>query len=87
MCLKKKERYKLRHGIYKKEFVIGNIVLLYDIRCNKDMSQKLSFKWQRPYQICNVVKDKGTYMVEELNRLQLANIFVYNKLKKFHSRN
>ena len=50
------------------------------------MSCKLSFKWLGPYQICNAVKDKGTYILKELNRLRLAGIFAGNRLKKFHPR-
>lgn len=43
----------------------GSIVLLHDTRREKDMSRKLSFKWLGPYKICDGVKDKGTYMLEE----------------------
>lgn len=32
-----------------------------------------------------MVKNKGTYMLEELDRLCLAVIFVGDRLKKFHS--
>ena len=33
------------------------------------MSRKLAFKWLSPHQIYNLVKDKGIYMLEELNGL------------------
>lgn len=52
----------------------------------RDMSCKLRFKWLGPYQICNSVKDKGTYMLKKLDRLQLASKFAGDKLKKFHAR-
>ena len=48
------------------------------------MLRKLAFKWLGPYQISNAVKDKGTYMLEELDGLQLAGTFAGNRLKKFH---
>ena len=50
------------------------------------MSRKLSFKWLGPYRIANAVKDKGTYMLEELDASQLAGTFADNRLKKFHPR-
>lgn len=48
------------------------------------MSHKLTFKWLSLYRISNAVKDKSTYMLEELDELQLAGIFAGNKFKKFH---
>ena len=48
------------------------------------MSRKLSFKWLEPYQICDAIKDKGTYILEELDGSQLAGIFAGDRLKKFH---
>ncbi len=50
------------------------------------MSRKLSYKWLGPYRICEMVKDKGTYMLEELNGSRLASTFVGERLKKFHPR-
>ncbi len=48
------------------------------------MSRKLAFKWLGPYRISNAVKDKDTYMLEELDGLQLASTFAGDRLKKFH---
>lgn len=50
------------------------------------MFQKLSLKWLGLYQICDALKDKDTYILEKLNRSQLAGTFVSDKLKKFHVR-
>lgn len=47
--LKEKEWHDLKYGIHNKELAIGSIILLYDTRCEKDISCKLSFKWLRPY--------------------------------------
>ena len=86
MRLEGKERHDLKHDIREKELAIGSIVLLYDTRYKKDMSHKLSFKWLGPYQICDADKDKGTDILEELDRLQLADAFAGDRLKKFHLR-
>ncbi len=50
------------------------------------MSRKLAFKWLGPYRISDVVKDKGMYMLEELDGSQLAGTFAGNRLKTFHPR-
>ena len=81
-----KERHDLKHGIREEELAVGSIVLLHDTRREKDMSRKISFKWLGPYRICNAVKDKGTYMLEELDGSRLAGTFAGDKLKKFHPR-
>lgn len=86
MCFEGKERHDLKHGIRPKKLTIKSIVLLHKARCKKDMSWKLSFKWQELYQICDAIKDKGMYILEELDKSQLTNTFAGNRLKKFHPR-
>ena len=48
------------------------------------MLQKLVFKCLGLYQISDTVKDKSTYILEELDGSQLADTFAGNRLKKFH---
>ena len=86
MRLERKERHDLKYGIGKEKLAVESIVLLHDTRREKDMSQKLLFKWLGPYRICNAVKDKGTYVIEELDKLRLAGTFAGDRLKKFHLR-
>ena len=76
----------MKHGIREEELAIGSISLLHDTRRKKDMSRKLSFEWLGPYRICDAIKDKSTYILEELDRSQLAGTFADDKLKKFHPR-
>lgn len=67
MQLKEKKHYDEKHSIQHKELASNDIVLLYNTRREKDMSCKLIFKWLSPYQICNLRKDKGIYILEKLN--------------------
>ena len=67
ICLEKKERHDLKHGICEEELAAGSTVLLYDTRRKKDMSRKLAFKWLGLYRISDAVRDKGTYMLEEID--------------------
>ena len=86
MRQKGKKRHDLKHGIRDEELAIGSIVLLHDTRREKNISRKLSFKWLWPYRICDAIKDKGTYILEELDGLRLAGTFADDRLKKFHPR-
>ena len=81
-----KEQHDLKHGIREEELAIGSIVLLLDTRRKKDMSRKLSFKWLGPYRTCDSIKDKGTYILEELDGSRLADTFAGDILKEFHPR-
>ncbi len=80
-----KEWHDLKHSIQKKSLAVGSIILLYDTKREKDISQKLSFKLLELYRICNKVKDNGTYMPEKLDRLRLAGTLAGDRFKKFHS--
>ena len=62
MRLEGKERHDKKHGICNEELAIGSIVLLHNTRREKDISQKLAFKWLGPYRIRDAVKEKGTYL-------------------------
>ena len=59
---------------------------LHDTRRKKDMSRKLSFRWLGPYRITDAVKEKGTYMLEELDGSRLAGTFAGDRKKRFHLR-
>lgn len=82
--LEKKEQQNLKHGICVEKLVIRGIVLLHNTRHKKDKSWKLSFKWLRLYQICNIIKNKSMYFFEEFDGSQKVDGFANNKLKKFY---
>ena len=84
--LEGKKRHDKKHGIRHEKLALGDIILLHDTRREKDMSRKLAFKWLGPYRITNVVKDQGTYMLQELDGSQLSGTFAGDRLKKFHPR-
>lgn len=85
MRLMGKEQHDLKYGIQEEELAVESVVLLYDTGCKKDMSQKLLFKWLGLYMICDIVKNKGIYILKELDRLCLASTFAYDRPIKFHS--
>ncbi len=81
-----KERHDKKYGIRATELAAQDVVMLHDPRREKDMLQKLAFKWLGPYRITEAVTDKGTYLLEELDGTQLAGTFAGDRLKKFHPR-
>lgn len=86
MRLERKKRHDEKHSICVKKLAVGQVVLLHNTRRKKNMSQKLPFRWLEPYQITDAVKEKGTYMLKELDGLRLAGIFAGDRLKRFHPR-
>ena len=86
MRLEGKGRHDKKRSIRNEELAIRSIVLLHDTRREKNMSQRLAFKWLGPYRIRDAVKEKGTYLLEELDRSHLAGTFAGDRLKKFHPR-
>lgn len=57
MQFKKKKHYNEKYGIREK-LTINSIVLLYNIRCKKDLLQKLAFKWLGSNRIYNAIEKK-----------------------------
>ncbi len=79
-----KEQHDLKHDIREKELAAGSIFLLHDTRRKKDILRKLPFKWLGPYRISDAVRDKGTYMLKELDRSRLTGTFAGDRPKKFY---
>lgn len=84
MLLEGNKQHNKKHGIYNKKLAIGSVVLLRNTQHEKDMLQKLLFKWLGPYRIHNAVKEKRTHLLKELDRSYLADTFTSDRLKKFH---
>jgi len=65
---------------------VGDLVLLYNSVLDKQWSQKLSNKWLEPHWIRQIAQDRGTYLLEELDRTKLEGIFAGDRVKRFHPR-
>lgn len=84
MQLKGIKRHNKKYSIQYKELTINDIVLLYNTKREKEIFHKHAFKWLGLYQIYNLVKNKGIYILEELYESQFVGIFADNRLEKFH---
>jgi len=64
---------------------IGDMVLLYNSSLEKQWSQKLKNKWLGPYKI-REIGETGTYLLNELDGMELQRIFAGDQIKKFFAR-
>jgi len=49
-------------------------------------SAKLKFRWTGPYRVREVIEEKGTYFLEELDGTPIKKHFHGNRVKKFWAR-
>ena len=80
-----KEEFDARKRLRSKELNIGDLMLLHDTKLRYQFSHKLDFRWLGPYRIAELVRDKGTYFLKELNGIRLSGTFAENRLKFFHA--
>src|SRR3981189_429019 len=46
-------------------------------------NRKLSYKWLGPYRVKKAIPEKGTYILEEFDGIELSGTYAGNRLKKF----
>ena len=49
-------------------------------------NRKLSYKWLGPYRVRKAILEKGTYILEEFDGIELSGTYSRNRLKKFVER-
>lgn len=86
MRMQGKDLFDNTHRIREEPLAVDDLVLLYDSQREANMSIKLAFKWLEPYRIAEVVPEKGTYLLKELNGTRLKGTIAGNWLKRFYSR-
>jgi hypothetical protein len=84
----KKEYFDAKHFTIDKEINKNDLVLLHDTQHENDRSinRKLKYRWRKSFRIKEIIQDKRTYLLQKLDETDLAEIFVENKIKKFHQR-
>jgi hypothetical protein len=83
-----KEAFDRTHQIRQEEIKEGDLVLRHDSIAEIDMSRnrKLSYKWLGPYRVRKAIPEKGTYILEEFDGIELSGTYSGNRLKKFVER-
>ncbi len=83
-----KKYFDLKHFTTNKNINKNDLVLLHDIQHENDRSinRKLKYKWRESFRVKKIIQDKKTYLLQKLDEIDLAEIFVENKIKKFQQR-
>ena len=85
MRLQGKEYFDRTKNIVQETPKKDDLVLLYDTKKEKShsTSKKLKYRWSGPYRIREVILEKGSYFLEELDGTPKKNPVHGNRLKKF----
>ncbi len=88
MRKQEKEYFDAEHFTIDKKINKNDLVFLHDIQHKNDRSinRKLKYKWRKSFRIKKIIQNKKTYLLQKLDETDLAEIFVENKIKKFHQR-
>jgi hypothetical protein len=83
-----KKYFDSKHFTTNKDINKNDLVLLHDIQHENDRSinRKLKYRWRKSFRIKEIIQDKKIYLLQKLDKIDLAEIFVENKIKKFHQR-
>jgi hypothetical protein len=83
-----KKCFDLKHFTTNKNINKNDFVLLHDIQHENDRSinRKLKYKWRRSFRVKKVIHDKKIYLLQKFDEIDLIEIFVENKIKKFHQK-
>jgi hypothetical protein len=88
MRKQKKEYFDSKHFATNKNINKNDLILLHDIQHENDwnINRKLKYKWRRSFRIKEIIQNKEIYLQQKLDEIDLIEIFVENKIKKFHQR-
>jgi hypothetical protein len=81
-----KKYFDLKHFVTNKNINKNDFVLFHDTQHENDRSinRKLKYKWRKSFQVKKVIQNKKIYLLQTLDEIDLIEIFVENRIKKFH---
>jgi hypothetical protein len=83
-----KKYFDSKHFTTNKNIYKNDFVLFHDIQHENDrnINRKLKYKWRESFQVKKIIQDKRIYFLQKLDEIDLIEIFVENKIKKFHQK-
>ncbi len=83
-----KKYFDSKHFTTNKNINKNDLVLFHDVQHENDRSinRKLKYKWRKSFRVKEIIQDKKIYFLQKLDEIDLTEIFVENKIKKFHQR-
>ncbi len=88
MRKQEKEYFDSKHFATNKDINKNDLVLFHDTQHENDRSinRKLKYRWRKSFRIKEVIQNKEIYLLQKLDEIDLTEIFVENRIKKFHQR-
>jgi hypothetical protein len=83
-----KKYFDSKHFTSNKNINKNDFVLLHDIQHENDRSinRKLKYRWRESIRIKEIIQDKKIYLLQKFDEIDLIEIFVENRIKKFHQK-
>ncbi len=83
-----KKYFDSKHFTTNKNINKNDLVLLHDTQHENDRSinRKLKYKWRKSFRVKKIIQDKRIYLLQKLDEIDLIEIFVENRIKKFHQK-
>jgi hypothetical protein len=83
-----KKYFDSKHFTTNKNIKKNDLVLFHDTQHENDRSinRKLKYKWRKSFRIKKIIQNKKIYLLQKFDEIDLIEIFVENKIKKFHQR-
>jgi hypothetical protein len=83
-----KKYFDSKHFITNKNINKNDFVFLHNIQHENDRSinRKLKYKWRESFRVKKIIQNKEIYLLQKLDEIDLIEIFVENRIKKFHQR-
>ncbi len=81
-----KKYFDSKHFVINKNINKNNFVLFHDTQHENDRSinRKLKYRWRESFRLKEIIQNKEIYLLQKFNEIDLIEIFVENKIKKFH---
>jgi hypothetical protein len=83
-----KKYFDSKHFTTNKNINKNDLVLLHDIQHENDrnINRKLKYRWRKLFRVKEIIQNKEIYLLQKLDEIDLIEIFVENRIKKFHQR-
>jgi hypothetical protein len=83
-----KKYFDSKHFTINKDINKNDLVFLHDTQHENDRSinRKLKYKWRKSFRIKKIIQNKRIYLLKKFDEINLIEIFVENRIKKFHQK-
>jgi hypothetical protein len=86
MRKQEKKYFDSKHFATNKDINKNDLVFLHDIQHENDRSinRKMKYRWRELFRVKEVIQNIKIYLLQKFDEIDLTEIFVENRIKKFH---